>query len=171
MHSLQSSQYAAIFETFVTSFQKNVLLDEMGEELYREFLSAFLLPSYAVDNIWRKKESPWCDDVTTKDREETFTDMAQKSFKETVAALAGELGNDPGDWQWGKAHKLHIDHPMGQVGLLDRLFKFNRGPFAVGGSHHHTRKPALLRPGRDVHRQRIPHRLHEQGSYREECKV
>ncbi len=132
----KTSPAASIFENFVRSFQKNMFFDEMGEELYEEFLSAFLLPSYAVDNTWRKKESAWCDDVTTEDREETFTDMVQKSFKDTVAILADGFGRNPEDWQWGKMHKLFLEHPLGRVGLLDKVFDFNRGPFEVGGSSH-----------------------------------
>jgi len=131
----KSSPAASIFQNFLNSFQKNVFFDEMGEELYEEFLSAFRLPAYAVDNIWRKKESPWCDDITTESRTETFTDMVQKSFKDAVTGLASDFGGNPENWKWGRMHKLHIEHPMGRVKFLDRLFKFNRGPFEVGGSY------------------------------------
>jgi len=132
----KSSPAASIVQNFLNSFQKNVFFDEMGEELYEEFLSAFRLPAYAVDNIWRKKESPWCDDVTTEGTTESFTDMVRKSFREAVAGLVRDFGGNPEKWEYGRKHKLHIEHPMGRVKLLDRLFKFNRGPFEVGGSHY-----------------------------------
>jgi penicillin amidase len=132
----KTSPAASIFEHFVSSFQKNVLFDEMGEELYGDFLSAFLLPSYTVDNIWRRQESPWCDDVTTEETKETFTDMVQKSFKDVVASFADVYGSDPDQWQWGTMHKLFVEHPVGRVELLDKVFNFNRGPFEVGGSYH-----------------------------------
>jgi penicillin amidase len=132
----KNSPAASIVQKFLTCFQKNVFFDEMGEELYDDFLSAFRLPAYGVDNIFRKKESPWCDDITTEGRKETFTDMVHKSFREAVAGLAGDFGGNPEHWEYGRMHKLHIEHPMGRVTLLDRLFKFNRGPFEVGGSHY-----------------------------------
>lgn len=132
----KTSPAAAIFENFLMSFQDNLFLDEMGEEFYKEFLGAYLLSSYAINNVWRKKQSPWCDDVTTEDKQETFTDMVLKSFKDTVNAMSARYGNNPERWQWGAMHGLVLEHPMGRVWLLDKLFGLNVGPFEVGGSYH-----------------------------------
>jgi len=132
----KTSPAASIFENFVRAFRKNLFLDEMGDEFYDEFLQAYLLGSNAVDKIWREKQSPWCDDVTTKDKVEIFADMVQKSFRETVAALSAKYGSAPEDWQWGKMHQLVMEHPMSSVKLLDTVFNLNRGPFDVGGSSH-----------------------------------
>ncbi len=132
----RSSPAASLFEQFLVEFKRNTFEDEMGEDLYREFLGSSLLPRYAVDNIFRKGGSPWCDDVTTGAVKETLTDMVQKSFRDSAARLSSVLGGDPSAWQWGSIHKLTLEHPLGSVKMLDRLFRFNRGPWEVGGSFH-----------------------------------
>jgi len=132
----KQSPAASIFEAFYGAFIENVFADEMGEDLFSEFFEASMLPRFAVDNIWNKGSSDWCDDVTTPDIKETFTDMVQKSFKDAVAQLQEAYGHNPEKWEWGKIHRLTLKHPMGGVKILDFLFDFNRGPFGVGGSSH-----------------------------------
>lgn len=131
-----ASPEAAVFEKFLGLLIENLFLDDLGEELYRGFISSSLLFESAVHRFMERKKSLWCDDGETEGIEETFTDIVQKSFKDTVAALKTKLGADPKDWHWGKIHQLTLTHPLGNVKILDWLFKFNRGPYPVGGSYH-----------------------------------
>jgi penicillin amidase len=131
-----TSPEAAVFEKFLGLLLKNVFLDELGEELYTEFISSQLLCEYAVDRFFGNKDSLWCDDVGTEGAKETFASIVQKSFKDTVAALKSDLGTDPKGWQWGKLHRLTLAHPLGSVKLLNWLFKFNSESYEVGGSYH-----------------------------------
>lgn len=131
-----TSLEAAVFEKFLGLLLKNVFLDELGEELYAEFISSQLLYEYAVHHFFGEKDSLWCDDVGTEGVKETFASIIQKSFKDAVSALKADFGSDPKGWQWGKLHRLTLIHPLGRVKLLDRLFKFNSGPYEVGGSYH-----------------------------------
>ncbi len=131
-----TSLEAAVFERFLGLLLKNVFLDELGEELYTEFISSQLLYEYAVDRFFGNKESFWCDDVGTEGAKETFSSIVQKSFKDTVAALKSDLGTDSKGWQWGKLHRLTLAHPLGSVRLVDWLFKFNSESYEVGGSYH-----------------------------------
>jgi penicillin amidase len=126
----------AIFERLYITLIKNAFADELGEELYLEFISQRIVPKYAMKQIWKRESSKWWDDVATVDKEETFTDIVQKSFRETVAWLRGELGSEPENWKWGTIHTLTLKHPMGSVAILDFLFNLNRGPYEVGGSFH-----------------------------------
>jgi len=132
----RESPATSIFETFYGEFIKNVFADEMGDELFEEYISGGIRKTYAIQNLFRNKKSPWFDNVNTVEIKETFTHMVRKSFKDAVNILSGQLGANPVEWQWGKIHKLTLSHPMGSVKILDRLFKFNRGPFEVGGSFH-----------------------------------
>jgi penicillin amidase len=86
--------------------------------------------------MFRDKRSIWCDDISTAEIEEDFSSIVQKSFRDTVQDLVTNRGADPKDWEWGQIHKLHLDHPIGSVKILDRVFRLNRGPFPVGGSGH-----------------------------------
>jgi penicillin G amidase len=124
-----------VFEKFYLKFLKNIALDELGEDLYNEFLGTGDLNKNFFDHIWRNRESSWINNVNTTE-EETFEDMILLSFRETIEWLEQNHGNNPAKWEWGKIHQLTVAHPMGTVKILDLIFGLNRGPFAVGGSFH-----------------------------------
>lgn len=126
---------AAIFEKFYLTFVKNLLIDEMGQELYTEFIGDKALVTQIFDHVWNHRQSGWIDNVNTAWTED-FEELVILSFGESVEWLKQNLGNNPAEWQWGDLHQLTIAHPMGSVKVLDRIFKLNRGPFARGGSYH-----------------------------------
>jgi penicillin amidase len=132
----RTSLGASVFEKFLCQYTENLLLDEMGNELYAGFLDSGLLRDYTIDNTMEAAESLWSDDKNTPDKTETFTDIVQKSFKETVAFLRERNGRNTDKWQWGQIHRLTLGHPLGSVKVLDWLFGFNSGPYEVGGSDH-----------------------------------
>lgn len=133
MKMLADQAAPAIFERFYATFIKNILADEMGESLYKEFSSGLIRNMF--DHVWRNRTSSWVDNINTADTE-SFDEIVFISFRETVQWLEKNLGNDPGQWEWGKIHQLSINHPMGSVKILDRVFNLNKGPFPVGGSFH-----------------------------------
>ena len=53
------------------------------------------------------------DNIDTAHKE-TFSDWINISFKETIKKLQSKWGDDPGNWQWGKMHKLLLRHPLGR---------------------------------------------------------
>ena len=65
-----------------------------------------------------------------------FTDIVQKSFSDTIAKLEKELGTNADSWEWGKMLNFTLNHPLGSVKILDRIFKLNKGPYELGGSFH-----------------------------------
>ncbi len=131
-----SSPEAAVFERFLGFFFQNVILDELGDDLFRGVVSSSLLYENAIEHFMAAKESSWYDDVRTDGVEETFTDIIEKSFEDTVALFASEMGSDPKNWQWGKIHRLTLQHPLGSVAIINWLFKFDKGPYPYGGSYH-----------------------------------
>jgi penicillin amidase len=132
----RDSAAAAIFEELYGILLKDLVADELGEDLFKELSANTLLAMNIMENILNDKNAECSDDVRTPDKKETFTDIVQKSFRETVARLLGELGKEPERWEWGHVHRLTLGHPMGTVKVLDKLFGLNRGPFPVGGSFH-----------------------------------
>ncbi len=132
----QDNPAPLIFERMYKAMVKNFISDELGEELYGEYGNNSSLSRGFMENIWTNKELKFCDDINTPDQKEDFSDIVAKSYKEVIADLTTELGSDPGKWQWGDVHQLTLEHPLGKVNILDRLFGFNRGPFKVGGSFH-----------------------------------
>jgi penicillin amidase len=132
----KDSAATTIFEKMIYHLTKNLIQDELGDALLGEFLGSQALYLNLVVKMFRDKYSIWCDDVETPEIDEDFSQIVQKSFKDTVLDLVTNRGEDPEDWEWGKIHKLHLDHPIGSVKILDRVFRLNRGPFSVGGSGH-----------------------------------
>jgi penicillin amidase len=128
---------AAVFEQFYLSFLRNLIHDELGDELYDEYIGSKILVRNLMKNVWNKAESAWCDDVSTQNRREDFSDMVEKSFQDAVRKLSRKAGEDPQQWRWGRIHRLELKHPVGgEVPVLDFIFDMNRGPYGVGGSFH-----------------------------------
>lgn len=129
----------AVFESFYLILPKNILMDEMGEDLYYEYYGNSTLLKNFIENLWSNKEMKWCDDITTKDVEEGFDEMVIKSFKDAIAKLAEKMGDTPERWSWGSIHKFTLEHPLGSVKILEKIFNLNRGPYELGGSFHTIR--------------------------------
>lgn len=125
----------AIYETFFINLLKNIFADEMGEELYKEFISDKVLVRNNLHRVWITRQSGFIDNVNTSEKE-AFTDIVALSFKEAVKQIADDFGGNPSGWKWGDMHKVVINHPLGSVKVLNVLFKLNRGPFETGGSFH-----------------------------------
>jgi penicillin amidase len=132
----KDSAATSVFEKMIYHLTKNLILDELEDELLDDFLGNQALYFNLLTKMFRNKSSIWCDDVNTTGIEEDFSDVVQKSFKDTVQDLVTDRGENLKDWEWGKIHKLHLDHPLGSVKILDKILRLNRGPFSVGGSGH-----------------------------------
>ena len=124
-----------IFEEYYLVLSKNIIKDELGDTLYKEFQKLDLLTNYLIDNVIKTGHSSWCDDVNTKDKIETLKDIVQKSFKELIPEFKERTGKMITETKWGTLHKLDLKHPLGKVKMLDIAFNLNRlAP--VGGSYH-----------------------------------
>jgi penicillin amidase len=131
-----NSAASAIYEQTYLELCKVMFADELGPELYKKFIEQDMMPEYLIDGLRVKKESLWCDNISTPDKKETFSDNIAEAFKGAVVVLKEKMGDDVAAWEWGKIHTLTLMHPLGKVNVLDRAFELNRGPFAVGGSYH-----------------------------------
>ena len=124
---------AAVFNIFFNRILENTFRDEMGEELFVRFMNDKAIAENTMYRLIAKEDgSPFFDDVTTQDKVEDFTDISEKSLRETVKYLEGECGGNPERWAWGKVHKIEFSHVFGEISFL-RPF-FNYGPFPFGGS-------------------------------------
>lgn len=125
----------AIYETFFLHFIRNLLSDELGEELYNEFIADKILVRQVIHRIWTTGSSSFTDNISTDEIQETLTDIVILSFSDAIRELTNHSGNIE-DWNWGRMHPLVVNHPMGTSKPLNFLFKLNRGPYATGGSFH-----------------------------------
>jgi len=133
----------SVFEYFRISFNKNLLSDELSELFDQLF---YLAKDYYIYRILSTEPDSWVDDISTPETE-TLDDIILRSFKDCVASMTAELGEDQAKWTWGNVHKIVIAHPLGSaVPLLDKIFNFNSDEYPVGGSNH-TVSPYSFDPG------------------------
>ncbi|MFC1565346.1 penicillin acylase family protein [Candidatus Neomarinimicrobiota bacterium] len=124
-----------IFEQFYLELLNNIFLDELGEDLLASYLDVSYTNKFAVDKMLFEGNSEWCDNINTAEIE-NLEDAIGQSFIDAVNELNNRFGDDLEEWRWGKVHGLLLEHPLGSVKILDKVFDFNRGPFPAGGSKH-----------------------------------
>ncbi|WP_269223918.1 penicillin acylase family protein [Flavobacterium sp. IMCC34518] len=121
-----------IYNKWIFLYLKNTFQDELGDEAFKQFLGTHIMKQIVARQI-ANENSPWWDNVTTKNTKENRSQIITKSFEEAIAALEKQLGENPYDWTWGKVHSVEYQHPIGKVALF-RPF-FNVGPFEISGSN------------------------------------
>jgi penicillin G amidase len=131
----RESVAASVYEILYRKVCENMLKDDLTPELFKTMKGQRTLLENFMLNILPEKTSEWIDDKTTPEKE-TYDAIVVRSFKETIAELTSERGQDTENWQWGKIHTFTVAHPLGVVPILDKILHFNKGPFGVPGSYH-----------------------------------
>lgn len=131
----RESQAASVFEILYRKVCENLVKDDLSPESFMAIKGERVLLENLLMNVLNEKNSPWTDDVKTTETE-SFSDIVNRSLKETVEELSGELGTDVEAWNWGKIHTFTLGHPLGVVNALDKALNLNRGPFEMPGSYH-----------------------------------
>lgn len=121
-----------IYNKWINNYLKNTFQDELGETDFAMLLSTHIIKQI-IEPQSKNQNSIWWDNVTTKNKKETRSEILNKSFHEAITALEKQLGKDLNLWTWDKIHSLEHKHPVGQVPALRGLF--NVGPFEVSGSN------------------------------------
>ncbi|GMN05030.1 penicillin acylase family protein [Croceitalea sp. MTPC5] len=122
---------ATLYHRCVYYVLKNTFEDELGKDLFKQFLGTHLSKRQIVHGT-KREVGVWWDNVLTPEKKETRADIAMKSFADAWASLISDFGEDTSLWQWGNVHTLEHGHPIGQVPSLRKYF--NVGPFSVNGS-------------------------------------
>ena len=121
-----------IYNKWVYLYLKNTFEDEMGADNFTLYLDTSLGKQIIARQI-QNENSVWWDNIKTKNVKETRSDIVSKSFHEAIVELQEQFGNHVADWNWGKAHTVEHEHPLGKIAALRSLF--NVGPFAAPGSN------------------------------------
>ncbi len=121
----------AIWHTWYRHFQRELFLDEMGDELFGRVPDAVQVTDRLIREAAAGRVASWFNDVRTPERE-GFEAIAAGGFRTAVAELEASLGKRVDRWRWGAVHQVGFNHPLGSVPLLGRLL--NVAPRPVGGS-------------------------------------
>ena len=120
----EKSIEATIFHVFHQCLLKNLLVPDLGLELFRaytEIFNQFLVPT---DQILKDPHSPWFGPCPRPA-------LVEKSLRETLEELTQRLGTDMNQWHWGRLHTLTLRHPFDRSKILAPLFSI--GPFPSSG--------------------------------------
>ena len=120
-----------IYHRWIYYFLKNTFADEMGDDMFKQFMSTHL-HKRLIAPMATKTESVWWDNSNTKEVLETKSQIVNKSFLEVLGSLENDFGADMANWTWDKVHTIEHPHPIGQVAAL-RSF-FNVGPYPIHGT-------------------------------------
>ncbi len=122
----------AIYQAFYVRLIENTFKDELGDELFSEFLEFLELGYYGgVFTIIDDPSSGWWDDRQTPNLEDRKA-IFNRSLQEALALLGDRQGNDPEGWDWATLHSVAFEHLLGRQPPLNWIF--NRGPTPFGGS-------------------------------------
>jgi penicillin amidase len=119
-----------IFQATFVRLLHNIYQDEMGDDLFHDFVILGNIPLRVTLRLVMEGTSTWFDDMMTPDIE-SCNDILRKSVGEAVRELQSKLGTEMKAWRWGALHTLTLQHPFGLQKPLDRIF--NVGPFPVAG--------------------------------------
>lgn len=123
----ETSVPAAIFHVFHHRLLVNLLVPDLGDELfsaYVEILNQCIVPT---DRIFADPGSKW---FTGRSRAE----LVALSLREACAELAESLGEHLSGWRWGRIHTLHMNHSLGRGPMLRCLLGIGPMPTAGNGT-------------------------------------
>jgi penicillin G amidase len=124
-------QAPSIFLTFFDKLMKNIYLDEMGEDLFNQYVFLANVPYRNILELLKKPFSPWYNDVKKNERY-IRDDIIRQSLNDALDELETKFGKDVKDWQWGRLHTVTFKHAFsGASGLLDGVI--NIGPYEISG--------------------------------------
>ncbi len=129
-HPLDSVS-ATLFSQLLYQLAHEAMADELGDAFFDSLLQSRAL-DIALPRLTADATSPWWRRQGGSG-EETRAQIVADAWRASLAHLHAQFGDDPADWQWGRAHTLTHSHPLGQQQPLAWLL--NAGPFAAPGSH------------------------------------
>ncbi|WP_445452856.1 penicillin acylase family protein [Flavobacterium sp. 25HG05S-40] len=121
-----------IYNKWLYFYLKATFEDELGEENFKLLLNTHIVKQM-IESQTRNAASPWRDDIRTKNKKESQSEIVTQSFKTAVSSLEKQLGSNVNDWQWKKVHKVEFQHPIGKVKMFRKFF--NVGTFPIAGTN------------------------------------
>ncbi|MBK9098385.1 MAG: penicillin acylase family protein [bacterium] len=124
-------QAPAIFLTFFDKLMKNIYMDEMGEDLFNQYVFLANVPYRNIPELLQNPFSDWYNDVKKNERK-TRDDVIRESMNDALDELENILGKDVKDWQWGNLHTVTFKHAFAGVSwIIDEVV--NIGPYEISG--------------------------------------
>lgn len=123
------STEALIFEKTYENIFKKILISKLGKVLASDYIKEWRASSLAFIKILTDEDSYWLPEGI-----KNYESLLLISLSDGIKEIKKSTGtSDINKWQWGKYHKLIIEHPFSKA--LPLLSPFtNIGPIKVGGN-------------------------------------
>ncbi|WP_022667828.1 penicillin acylase family protein [Desulfospira joergensenii] len=122
------SVFQAIYRYFVLALFE----DDLGEDKALSLIKRPYFWQERVEKMVVEGQSPWFDDIRTKDRKESLEDLMISAALRARTDLVSLMGSDPEVWEWGRIHTLELVNPIRRKGLGRTLL--GTGPMPMAGS-------------------------------------
>jgi len=123
-----------VYNVFLIKLMKNTFEDEMGKELYKQFLFVGNVPLRIMYQLLNTNypDSISVFDNSETEKIETRDEVIRLSLAQTITQLEKDYGNNFNDWSWGNVHQVKFRHIFsGQNKIIDNLIDI--GPYPIGG--------------------------------------
>jgi penicillin amidase len=110
---------------------KNIFEDELGKELFSQYVFVANVPYRKVLEILEANSSLFLNNINTP-AIETRDEIIRNSLSDATTYLEKHFGKNIADWQWGNFHTVTFKHMFsGKSAFLDKII--NIGPYPIGG--------------------------------------
>ena len=127
------SAAACIYEAFFANLVRKALEEKLGN--WADFFVGRGIHPIRRNGMFFNVAHGWLmDKMKTRPdwfQGRTWMEVMDDALVAAADELRAGLGDEVSGWQWGRLHKQHFKHPLGEVKGLDRIF--NRGAVSVGG--------------------------------------
>ena len=112
-------------------------VEQTADDIERNILHPYLGDSVRVSNprldvfverVLRERPAIWLPPEF-----HNYDELLMASADLAVSELTVSIGSDTSKWKWGQRNALFVAHPLGQSGLLARIFSI--GPMPQSGAH------------------------------------
>ena len=139
-----SSPEPLIYSTWVETFKKMLIEDELGSN----FFSANIISPLFLEKVLRNYENAgdWCD-IKHSNIIEACTELSKKSLTKSLRKLRDAHGSDISKWRWGSERR--IKHPSFTINgtLIPKFLKDISGE--IPGSAHTLNSTMLMDPSQN----------------------
>jgi penicillin amidase len=124
----RDSAATAIFQAWFLQLTRALVNDELGPAA-EAYAGKFSYVARFLARTLTSNDSPWCDNVTTPQRE-TCDDVVADALHRGVDDLQHRLGSDMSRWRWDAVHLAMFPHALDSVAALRPILSRSVG---IGG--------------------------------------
>jgi len=112
---------ASLFHASYREMWELSLKDDLSDDLYK-LLNTVQLEYGFFDRIWDQYPSAAIFDRKDTPEKEGRDELLPLAFRQALAKLSANYGDDIKGWKWGSVHVMAFQHPFGSVPVVGRFF-------------------------------------------------